>query len=198
MKKLSLLIIVLFVTVSLFSYSEGAMMFSFGLEETLSPEIDHSLYGLEFNYEKTWFYEGRNVGISNDISLNIPISYRLGRDYSEPFNTFKTALSFDYSIKGIYRFKPIAICLGPSVRVNLFFTNAKTVVAEMLSGIENSIILDFPVSSSIGINTGLDLIVDIYRVDFMKNGARGFISPSFDFSLYLGLSLYYENGFSFT
>lgn len=197
MKKISSLLILSFITFSLFSYSHGTMFFSFGAEDTISPEIDHSLYGMEFNYERSWFYGGGDIGLSSDLSLNLPVSYRLGKSYSKPFRTFNATLSLDYSFKAAYNLKPLTILLGPSVRTNLFFTNSKTVVAEMLYGIENSIILDFPLSSTIGINTGFDFITDFYRVDFIKNGARGFISPRFDISLFIGISVYYNNGFTF-
>ena len=197
MKKIIITLLITFVSTFLFSSGDGEMMFSLGFEDSITPEIDHSLYMGEINYEKTWFYNENNFGISSDISFNLPISYRLGKDYSKPFETFSYALSLDYALKCIYRYKVLGISLGPSVRSNLFFSKENTVVAEALVGIENSICLTFPISSTFGINTGLDLISDFYRINLIKNGARGFISPRFDISFFIGLSLYYKDGFSF-
>lgn len=198
MKKLLTFIILLPLSLFLFANSDGAFIINAGIEDSFTREIDHSLYLLEFNYEKTWFYNGNAFGFSSDISTNYPVSYRLEDKYSKPFETFNTAISLDYSLKGAFKLKPLLLEVGPSVRTNVFFTKEKTIVAEMLLGIENSVILDVPVSSTFGINTGFDFIIDFYRVNFTKNGARGFISPRFNASFYLGLSIYYINGFSFT
>ncbi|MCI6115591.1 MAG: hypothetical protein MR687_09985 [Spirochaetales bacterium] len=197
MKKLLIIFLLLSSSLSLFAYSDGSLIINVGFEESVTREIDHSLYMLEGNYEKTWFYSDGSFGLSNDVSVNLPISYRLGNDYSKPFDTFNTALSLDYSLKGAFRFKPLMLALGPSIRTNVFFSKEKTIVAEMLLGVENSFILDIPLSSTFGINTGVDFIVDFYRINFIKNGARGFISPRFNASFYLGLSIYYRNGFTF-
>ena len=197
MKKILIIFLLLLSSLLLFAYSDGAIIINAGFEDSITREINHSLYMLEGNYEKTWFYNDGPFGLSNDISINFPIFYRFGKDYSKPFDTFNTALSFDYSLKGALRFKPLILALGPSIRTNIFFSKEKTIVAEMLIGVENSLLLDIPVSSTFGINTGVDLIVDFYRLNFIKNGARGFISPRFNVSFYLGLSIYYKNGFSF-
>ena len=93
-----------------------------GFKDSITREINHSLYMLEGNYEKTWFYNDGPFGLSNDISVNFPIFYRLGKDYSKPFDTFNTTLSFDYSLKGAFRFKPLVLALGPSIRTNIFFS----------------------------------------------------------------------------
>ena len=198
MKKLLIIFLLLSSSLLLFAYSDGAIIINAGFEDSITREIDHSLYMLEGNYEKTWFYNDGPFGLSNDISFNLPIFYRLGKDYSKPFDTFNTSLSLDYSLKGAFRLKPLLFALGPSVRTNVFFSKEKTIVAEVLLGIENSLLLDVPISSTFGINTGFDFIVDFYRVNFIKNGARDFISPRFNASFYLGLSIYYRNGFSFT
>ena len=122
MKKLLVIILLLSSSLSLFAYSDGVFIINAGFEESVTREIDHSLYMMEVNNEKTWFYNDGPFGLSNDISFNLPIFYRLGKDYSKPFDTFNTALSLDYSLKGAFRFKPLSLSLGPSIRTNIFFS----------------------------------------------------------------------------